>query len=514
MFQNQLLNVAIALTAIMTAGSGTAAAKAFTDQSGKSAHDLRPAAAAPDPPSVSSHVIQIQGKTLRYKATAGRIAIQNDDEEIQAKMFYVAYVRNGAPASPRPVTFLFNGGPGSSSIYLHMGSFAPVRISAPKLGPGPQIEPGVSANPYTLLDVTDLVFIDMAGTGYSRLAPGVSPEKLWTVDRDAESFSRFIRGWLRTNGRELSPKFLLGESYGTVRASVLANRLQNDGMPLNGVMLTGAVLNFGLFGSGYDQSYISYLPTLAATAWYHRMAKAETTDLATFVSDARAFATGPYRQALAKGDAIAPEEAKRVADRLSELTGIGAEYILGARLRIEPENFRKELLRAKELVIGRFDSRFTAVDANAVSAVPDQDPSDRAVGPILKTSLQNYLRSDLHYEPDITYRFGIQDMPGFEFAFDHLTPVGDKQIVLNAAVDLAAAMTKNPNLKVTILSGYYDLATPFGAAEYDSSHMLLDEKRRRNLSMRYYPAGHMLYLDDNVLIALHHDLSAFITGAI
>jgi carboxypeptidase C (cathepsin A) len=468
---------------------------------------------SPDERSESSHVIAIRGKLLKYHATAGRITLTDDSEKPEARMFYVAYTKDGAAERDRPVTFLFNGGPGSSSVYLHMGSFAPVRILPPTPASSDGVKPGVVPNPMTLLDATDLVFIDMVGTGYSRLEPGVSGSKFWSVDGDAQSFAQFVRKWIKGNGRNLSPKFLLGESYGTMRAAALAYELQSTGVSLNGVMLTGAALNYGVFTAGYDKNFVNFFPSFAAVAWYHHKAATSSADFQTFITEARTFASGPYEQALEKGHDVSPEEARAVATRYAEFAGLPVDYILGAKLRVDRDSFRKELLRSESRVLGRFDARFTGADATSIGATPESDPGNATVEPNLAASLQDYLRNDLKYEPDLTYRLGIQSMPGFGFDFKHQPPVGEAQITPDAAIDLAAAMRGNPNLHVVFLSGYYDLATPFGAAEYDSSHMLLDPDRRRNLSIRYYPSGHMLYFDDKVLMELHDNLTKFIKDA-
>ena len=478
-------------------------------QSGRQQSDL-----PEERPSTTGHVVAIGGGVLKYHATTGRLPVLNDDDRSQAKMFYVAYTRDGGVARNRPVTFLFNGGPGSSSIYLHMGSFGPVRIMPPKPGSESTAKSGVVPNPSTLLDATDLVFIDMVGTGYSRLEQGVNGDQFWSVDKDAESFSKFIRSWLKANGRELSPKYLFGESYGTIRAAALANQLQSNGVSLNGVMLTGAVLNLGLlFGSGYDQSFVSYLPSIAAVAWYHAKTATRAPNLSSFLDEARAFASGPYREALSKGHDLPPEEARAVATRYAALTGLPVNYVMAANLRVDPGNFRKELLRSDGKVLGRFDARFTGSDSSGIGSVPEDDPSNATVERILTASLQSYLLNDLKYEPPLTYRFGIQSMPGFDFDFKHQPPIGPPQLFPDAAVDLAQAMRSNRGLKVVFLSGYYDLATPFGAAEFDSTHMLLPLDRRRNLSMRYYASGHMLYLDDDVMPKLHEDLANFVRDA-
>jgi carboxypeptidase C (cathepsin A) len=463
--------------------------------------------------SVTRHSLMLKGARLRYRATAGRLIIADDDDKPEARMFYVAYTRDGASERDRPVTFLFNGGPGSSSIYLHMGSFAPVRMRAPDPRSPRPVPPGLEPNPSTLLDVTDLVFIDMIGTGYSRPEPGVSGKKFWNVDGDADSFSRFIKAWLRTNGRSLSPKFIFGESYGTARAATLANRLQNTGVAVNGVMLAGAVLNLGIFGSGYDQNFVSYLPSMAASAWYHHKAGEGASNLPSFLDEARAFAAGPYQQALAKGHDLPKAEKASIAAQYAKLTGLSVDYVLGADLRVQPEDFRKELLRSESRIIGGFDARFTGVDSSDTGQNPEGDPANTVVETSLSASLENYLQRDLGYRPDISYRFGIQERPEFDFDFRHQDALGHSQLVADTAVDLAAAMRNNPNLQVAFFNGYFDLRTPFGAAEYDGSHMLLDQERRKNLAMHYYEAGHMLYFDDKVLGTLHDDIRNFILNA-
>ena len=347
----------------------------------------------------TAHSIKLSSGTIRYKATAGTLTIRNDDAKPTASMFYVAYTLDGtAPGTKRPITFFYNGGPGSSSVWLHMGSFAPMRVQTS----GPEtIKPApfpFGPNPDTLLDKTDLVFLDMIGTGYSRTLGDAKYKDFWGVDQDADAFTRAIMRYVTKNGRWNSPKFLFGESYGTTRSAAVAYQLQDRGMALNGVVLLSSILNYGIEQSGYDQGYISFLPSYAATAWFHkRMANAPGTVEAA-VAAARAFAMGPYAAALSKGQMIGAEEKNAVAQQMSALTGLSADFIKRANLRVDLWRFQKELLRDQRITVGRFDSRYTGVDVDAAGEAPDYDASDTAISGAFIATFSDYVIHDLGYK--------------------------------------------------------------------------------------------------------------------
>jgi carboxypeptidase C (cathepsin A) len=460
--------------------------------------------------SVTAHSVVVNGHTLRYHATAGTVTIRDESAKPTASVFYVAYTLDGATPGTRPVTFLYNGGPGSSSVWLHMGSFAPVRVKTANpeyIRPAPY---GFGPNPDTLLDKTDLVFIDMIGTGYSRPLGDATGKDFWGVDEDADAFAKAIIRWTTKNSRWTSPKFLFGESYGTTRSAALAYQLQNRGMALNGVILLSSILNYGIEQQGYDQSYISYLPSYAATAWYHHRIANRPTDLPAFLQQVRDFAQGPYAQALAKGQNLPDAERDAIAEQMAAYTGLSPVFIKRANLRVDLNRFQKELLRDQALTVGRFDSRYTGIDADSAGESPDFDASDTAISGAFITTFRDYVQRDLKYTSQIPYRISVYDLKDFDWNWKHKAP-GSEYPMNNpdVAVDLAAAIRTNPYLKVLSLNGWYDMATPFFATEYDIAHMLLDKKLRGNVSFRYYPSGHMVYLNPEALHQLHSDLAAF-----
>ncbi|WP_442680441.1 S10 family peptidase [Sphingomonas sp. ASY06-1R] len=472
--------------------------------------DEWPFAPVKEDESVTAHNVAIGGKTLKYHAAAGTVTIQDDDAKPTASVFYVAYTLDGAPPGSRPVTFFYNGGPGSSSVWLHMGSFAPVRVQTG----GPEyIRPApyrFGPNPDTLLDKTDLVFIDMVGAGYSRPLGDAAGKDFWGVDEDADAFAKAIIRWTSKNSRWTSPKFLFGESYGTTRSAALAYQLQDRGMALNGVVLLSSILNYGIEQQGYDQSYVSYLPSYAATAWYHNRIANRPADLTTLLQQVRAFAQGPYALALSKGQDLPDAERDTIADQMSAYTGLSATFIKRANLRVDLNRFQKELLRDQALTVGRFDSRYTGVDADSAGESPDFDASDTAISGAFITTFNDYVQRELKYKSPLPYRVSAYNLKGFDWNWKHKAP-GSSEAMNNpdVAVDLAAAIRTNPYLKVLSLNGWYDMATPFFATEYDIAHMLLDKKLRANISFRYYPSGHMIYLNPDALHQLHGDLASF-----
>ena len=469
-----------------------------------------PLVPATETESVTSHSVVAAGRTLKYHATAGTVTIQNDEAKPTASVFYVAYTLDGANPGTRPVTFFYNGGPGSSSVWLHMGSFAPVRVKTANpeyIRPAPY---GFGPNPDTLLDKTDLVFIDMVGAGYSRPLGDATGKDFWGVDQDADAFAKTIIRWTTKNSRWISPKYLFGESYGTTRSAALAYQLQDRGMALNGVILLSSILNYGIEQAGYDQSYVSYLPSYAATAWYHNKLANKPADLAPFLQEVRAFAAGPYAQALAKGQDLSDPGADAIANQMAAYTGLSAAFIKRANLRVDLNRFQKELLRDQALTVGRFDSRYTGTDADSAGESPDFDASDTAISGAFITTFSDYVQRDLKYRSGLPYRIGAYGLKGFDWDWKHRSPGSDwPQNNPDVAVDLAASIRTNPYLKVLSLNGWYDMATPFFATEYDIAHMLLNKKLRGNVSFKYYPSGHMIYLNPDALRDLHRDLSAF-----
>ncbi len=467
---------------------------------------------------VSHHVVTTAaGQALRYLATVGTLTIRNDDGKPTASLFYVAYtLEGGDPRRSRPVTFFYNGGPGSSSGWLHMGSVSPVRVTTANpeyIRPAPY---GFGSNPDTLLDRTDMVFLDAVGTGYSRPLGDTPGKAFWGVDQDADAFARAIFRYVTKFDRWDSPKFLYGESYGTTRSGALAWQLQNRGMALNGVILQSSILNYGVRQPGYDERYIGCIPSFAAAAWYHNKLANRPADLATLVDQARAFALGPYASALAKGANLSGAERDATAQQMSALTGLSPQFIEEANLRVDPSMFRKELLRDQRLTLGRYDARYTGVDAAATGESPDYDASETAISGAIIAMLNNYLTRDLDYPTDMTYRLTIYGVDGFKWDWQHKAPgsEGGTENDPDVALDLGQAMRTNPYLKVLSLNGYYDMATPFAITEFDLSHMMLEPAEERNIEYRYYPSGHMIYLNPAALKQLHADLAAFYDEAV
>ncbi|MDE2486141.1 MAG: peptidase S10 [Alphaproteobacteria bacterium] len=463
---------------------------------------------------VTHHTVATPHGVISYTATAGTLTIRDDDGKPIASMFYVAYTvapRKGE--GQRPITFFYNGGPGSASLWLHMGSFGPVRVRAPNaqaIGPAPF---PFGPNPDTLLNRTDEVFIDAIGAGYSRPLGDTKGEKFWGVDEDIDAFARGISRYVTINHRWNSPKFLFGESYGTTRSAGLVYALQRQGMQFNGVFLLSSILNYGIRNPGFDHSYVAYLPSYATAAVYHHKIP-QPADMAAFLGQVRAWAAGPYEQALEKGDAISGGELDAVARQLSAYTGISVQYLKQVNLRLDLSRFRKELLRDQGLIIGRYDSRYTGTDVDAGGDAPGYDPSDVAISGAFTAAIQDYLGEDLGYQTDMVYLPSGHDIirhwdwkhkgPGAHFP----SPVAD------TAQDLAAAIRENPRLQVFSLNGLYDMATPFFGTEYDLHHMWLDPSLRGNVHFAYYPSGHMVYLNPEAFKMLRADVGRFMDEAL
>ncbi|RAO74574.1 peptidase S10 [Dyella jiangningensis] len=457
----------------------------------------------------TKHSVSVGGRSVAYTATAGNLIIRDDKGEPQASVFYVAYTVDSGKSEKRPVTFLYNGGPGSSSMWLHMGSFGPVRIETASPAATEPAPYKLVPNGDSLLDKTDLVFIDAVGAGYSRPVGKAEGKDFWGVDQDVSAFSRAIQRYVTINNRWNSPKFLYGESYGTTRSGALVDALQNKGMAFNGVILMSSILNYGVRMPGYDEMYIGYLPSYAAAAWYHNKLASKPADLKTYLEQVRTFARGPYATALAKGQDLPASEADAVARQLAALTGLSPQYVKEANLRIEPARFRKELLRNDRRTIGRFDARFEGVDEDAAGEVPGYDASDTGISGAFITAFHDYISSQLNYHSDLDYRPTFGDI-GKDWDWKHQA-AGIKRPLQTAYVagDLAHAMRTNPHLQVLSVNGYYDFATPFFITEYDLSHMNLEPSLRGNVHFLYYPSGHMVYLNTEALRQLKGDLARY-----
>jgi len=466
-------------------------------------------ASAEERQSVTHHSLSLKGKPLNYQATAGTLTLRDESGHPIASMFYAAYTATDIlQGSHRPITFLFNGGPGTASYFLHLGSFGPVRIAtdSPAATHNP---PYVAApNEFTLLDQTDLVFLDAIGTGYSRALGELKDDHFWGADADVSAFSKGITRFLTISHRWDSPRFLFGESYGTARAAGVVYALQHLGVQFNGVVLLSSVLNQGIRDESFDRLYISLLPTYAATALYHHKVQPQG-ELAPFLNEVRAYAIGPYQRALDQGDLLPASEEDTVAKQLSEYTGLSTTFLKQNHLRVTVARFRKELLRTQHRMIGRYDTRVLGIDVDDSGEKPETDPSSMYVQGALVGGAIDYIENVLNYHTEMEYR-SYSASAHNNWDWRHLAP-GAVQVAPFPvfALDLAAAMRENPHLLVLSLNGAYDLATPFFQTEYDLSHGYVDSSLRDHLKMRYYPAGHMAYLDNTAIRMMKSDLDLF-----
>ncbi len=471
--------------------------------------------AAPDEaaPVVTRHELRLGTRVLKYSVTSGLMPLRNDAGEVEARVFFMAYTldRPGGPET-RPLMFSFNGGPGSSSVWLHLGALGPRRVKMEADGSMPAPPYRLVDNEHTWLDLTDLVFIDPVGTGYSRPAKPELGKKYWSVKGDIESVGEFIRLYLTRHERWASPLFLVGESYGTTRAAGLAGHLIDRGIAFNGIVLVSSILNFqtARFTPGNDLPYPLFLPTYTATAFYHKALRADLqADLRATLRQAEAWAAGAYTEALAKGDRLTPEERRAVAARLADFTGLSREYVEQSGLRIEIGRFRKELLRARGRSVGRLDSRFLGVDPEGASERPDFDPSLTAIRPPYTATFNDYVRRALRYESDLTYHILGGGVSSSTWDFG---PAADGFPDTSAA--LRDALARNPDMRVYVASGFYDLATPYFATEYTLAHMGLDPSQRARVTTGEYAAGHMMYIHEGELARLKTDVATFVKGAL
>jgi carboxypeptidase C (cathepsin A) len=462
-------------------------------------------------PVITQHKLTLKDRTLNYTARAGVIPLKDDKGETEAEIFFTAYeLDNKEEKSNRPLTFAFNGGPGSSSIWLHMGALGPKRVLMEKEGWMPAPPHRLVPNEFTWLDETDLVFIDPVGTGYSRAAKEDLDKKFWSYKGDLDSVGEFIRIYLSRYQRWSSPLFLAGESYGTTRAAGLAGDLIDKGITFNGIILVSTAMDLRpiFFMEGDDLPFQLFVPTYTATAWYHKKLDDEylKRELPDLMAEVESWAESELTVALMKGDTIDPEEKTRVAKQLARYTGLDLEYVLGTNLRVHIYRFCKELTRSERRSVGRLDSRFKGVEALEVTEQPEFDPSMLAISPPYTSTYNSYVRAVLGVETDLSYEvLSTKVNQKWEWEKGRLPTTGER---------LRSAIAKNPYLKVFVGQGYYDLATPHFATQYMVSHMNIDPKLRKNLHIQYYPAGHMFYLDRDSLAAFKGDIDAFILGAI
>ena len=500
--------------------------------------------------------VTVEGARIDYRATAGTIIVHpkdwddaawrehpgkaGDDEDkdkqsdkdkkndqdlgdrnsttAEASMFYVAYFKKGVAANDRPITFLFNGGPGSATVWLHMGAFGPRRVQTPGDTHMPAAPYKLVDNAFSLLDVSDLVFIDAPGTGFSRIAGKDKEKAFYGVDPDAYAFSQFVLGFLSKYGRWNSPKFLFGESYGTPRNANLVNLLETgNSIDFNGVIQLSQILNFDLsadspqYNPGTDQSYVVALPTYAATAWYHnRLGTARPAALEPFLKEAEHFATTDYALALQEGAAIDPAHKQAIADQLAHYTGLPSAYILKSNLRVNGGQFEKMLQDGEGETTGRLDSRFSGPDLDPLSREAEYDPQSASISSAYVSSFNDYVRKDLHYGDGRSYRPEID--VGKYWTSNHKPPGATEEQpgILNLMPDLASAMKTNPNLKVLLAGGYFDLATPYFEGRYEMQHLPIPDKLQGNIEYHYYASGHMVYANEESLKLLHEDVARFI----
>ena len=490
----------------------------------------------------SSGTVTIGGQSIAYQAIAGTLIVHPKDWDdvprdpkadrnpaaggdgadrnptAEASMFYVAYFKNGGGS--RPVTFIYNGGPGSATVWLHMGAFGPRRIVTATDAHTPAAPYSLINNASSLLDATDLVFIDAPGTGFSRIAGKDKEKAFFGVDQDAYAFAQFISQFLTKYGRWNSPKYLFGESYGTPRSAVLINQLEADrSIDFNGVILLSQILNFDLSpdrptgNPGVDLPYQTVLPTYAATAWYHKKLSGDHKDLESLLTEVEQFAMGDYGRALAAGSDLSAADKRAVAEKLHQYTGLSVEYILKADLRIDGGEFRQNLQDDAGLTTGRLDTRFSGPDIDPLSQRAEYDPQSTALGSAYVSAFNEYARKDLHFGDGKEFKHSIQ--AGRDWSFVHQQPgqsqrFGSSRQGSNVMPDLANAMKINPNLKIQLNAGYFDLATPFYQGVYEMHHLPIPANLQTNIEYKFYDSGHMVYAKDSSLKLLHDNVVGFI----
>ncbi|MGB0063286.1 MAG: peptidase S10 [Terracidiphilus sp.] len=529
------------IAALVAAASLLFLVSAHAEDDKASTKSDKPAEAAPPPDSITQGAIDAGGQHIAYTAIAGTITVGSTDEQDAqlgadgkpqpgsqlaleapdkakdappvARMFYVAYFKTGAKAEDRPITFFFNGGPGSSTVWLHMGSLGPKHVVTASDTHLPAAPYTMVDNPNSLLDVSDLVFVDMPGTGFGQLIGKEGEKAFWGIDGDAAAFARFIERFDTKYARWNSPKFIFGESYGTTRSAVLADLLENKyDTDLNGVILLSQIFNFTTdidgpsANPGVDLPYVLGLPTYAATAWYHKKLPTQPAALEPFLSEVEQFAMGPYAHALALGTDLGADEKQQVAEKLHEYTGLPAAYVLKANLRVSGPEFEKTLQDDSDMTTGRLDTRFSGPHLDPLSENAEYDPQSSAISSAYVSLFNDYVRRTLKYGEGMTYLPEIDlDM---RWDFKH----NNNPTSVNVAPDLAEAMKTNPRLKVMVNGGYYDLATPFFAAQYEDKHLPIPQSLAKNMEFDWYESGHMVYVREDCVKQLHDRVAAFITS--
>lgn len=457
-------------------------------------------------PSVTRHSIVLPSGVVNYTATAAQIPLRNPEGEVECRMFYVAYSKEGAEAKNRPVTFAFNGGPGSATLWLHMGALGPKMAPMPDDGSLPKPPYEAIENPDTWLDFTDVVVVDAPGTGFSRVMKPELGKKFFGVRQDIEAFTGFVKGWLTEHNRWKSPLFIAGESYGGIRGSGLTASLFQGGVAVNGFISVSGSNNFLTLDGmrGNDATFIGFLPSMAACAWYHKKLPARFKTVDSVVAETTKWVDEEYGPALLRGNSLSEKETDRVATKLAEYLGLSKKFVLGSNLRVPEWSFFKELLRDEGLSIGRYDGRLIAKEELKVGAQQANDPSDDAVTPPFTSAINDYLLNDLKVKTNMTYN-------NFGNVYPWQNPEGSYP---ETASDLRNVMAANKHLRVLMCFGYYDLACPFNASIFTINHMGLDADTKSHISYEYYPAGHMMYIEKVSRKKFHDDVAKFVRDSL
>jgi carboxypeptidase C (cathepsin A) len=480
---------------------------------------------------LSTGSVTVGGSRIDYQAAAGTLVVHAEgwdasapvgdqkNPAAEASMFYVAYFKRGIAAADRPITFLFNGGPGSSSVWLHMGAFGPVRVLTADHTHTPPAPYRVVSNEESLLDVSDLVFVDAPGTGFSRIGGKDAVKSFYGVDQDVHAFAVFIREFLSRYDRWNSPKYLYGESYGTMRAAALPLALQREDIDLNGVVLQSDILDWDLMpddpelNPSVDLPYVVALPSYAATAWYHHRLPSQPQDLRAFLSEVEHFATTDYALALMRGNSLPPARRQAIAQKLHDYTGLPVSYLLKANLRIEYGALQKELLADQDLTTGTLDTRFTGPTLDPLSKISEYDPQGAAISSAYVSAFNGYVRNTLHYGKERDYKPGIPVYASWDYR--HEPPGAHRPLIAlpNVLPDLAVAMKRNTDMKVMVNGGYFDISTPFYEGWFEMHHLQIPPSLQSNIEYRYYPSGHMIYVHLPDLKQLHDNVAAFIRAS-
>jgi carboxypeptidase C (cathepsin A) len=467
--------------------------------------------------SVTDHTIRMGGQSIAYRAAASTTLLKDEKGEPTALIYSTAYTRSDVKdLSERPLAFLYNGGPGSASVWLHMGAFGPRRVVTDNAAATPPAPYKIVDNEDSLLDKADLVFIDPVGTGFSHAVGKAQDKDFWGVDQDVKSLAQFISIYVSRNNRWNSPKFLIGESYGTFRSVALGEYLRStEGISVNGIVLISSVLDMGTlsFSPGDDRSYVFYLPTYAAVAWYYKVLKDRPDDLNAFLNDARQFASTAYAAALMKGSKLSTADRAEIATQLARFTGLSEEYLIKADLRVTLPQFQAELQRNRGLTVGRYDARYSGPTYDLLTEYAEFDPSFAGVVGAFTAAFNSYVRSDLKFGDDKSYKV-LPNEPSQAWDWKHhLGPGTFFPGAPSVETDLIRQMIENPHLQVQVENGFFDMATPFFATEYTMDHLLLPADARDRIHLEYYSAGHMMYLHEEDLAKLKSHIGVFIDGA-